>query len=333
METAQWYRWFAEHEARGSSPQYERLALAVADDGELLTSLACLAPAKRQPNLLFASVRMLGGSTESVDAFVDFLRTHWERVAAMMTARSTQTNEAARCAAFVPVLAEAERDVALIEVGAAAGLCLVPDRYAYRYDTHHIGNSRLEIHVDAGGTLHPPRRLPEVVWRAGLDLNPLDVNDADDVAWLRACIWPEHEERRRRLDLAVSIVADDPPRIERGDLRDATVALVDEAPRGAIKFVVHSAVLAYVDERSRRAFATTMRRLTRERDDVVWLSNEGPAVIAGIDPEGAQPRPPAVGARLHLTRNGTDLLAITDPHGRWLRWMSPPSRGAEPSNE
>ena len=41
---------------------------------------------------------------------------------------------------------------------------------------------------DATG-LTPPTALPRVGWRAGIDLNPLDVTSADDRAWLEALIW------------------------------------------------------------------------------------------------------------------------------------------------
>lgn len=321
MDTAAWYRWFAENEARGSSPQYERLAEAVADNDELLEWLARLPGAKRQPNLLFASVRILGGATGSVEDFVAFVRSNSDQLAATMNARSTQTNEVARCAAFLPLLAEMDGDVALIEVGASAGLCLFPDRYAYRYDGSKLGHSPLEINVDTAGTIRAPQRLPTVSWRAGLDLNPLDVANDEDLAWLRACIWPEHDERRRRLDLAATIVARDPPLVTRGDLRDATLTLIDAAPRTATKVVFHSAVLAYVDEVSRHDFAATMQRLIDDRSDVVWLSCEGPSVVAGIEMTDAATGEFPDGAQFHLGRNGTELIAVTDPHGQWIRWM------------
>ena len=57
----------------------------------------------------------------------------------------------------------------------------------------------------------PPANRPEVVWRAGLDLNPLDVTDPADVAWLDALIWPEHGHRRERLAAAARIAAAEPP--------------------------------------------------------------------------------------------------------------------------
>jgi len=284
--------------------------------------LSRLPGAKRQPNLLFASVRFLGGATDTVDGFVDFIRSNSDELEATMRARSTQTNEVARCAAFLPLLADLDGDLALIEVGASAGLCLFPDRYAYSYDGAQIGDSALEIAVETANTVPMPQRLPRVAWRAGLDLNPLSVSDDEDLAWLRACIWPEHTQRRRRIDLATAIVSADPPRIDQGDLRDATLNLIDEAPRDATKVVFHSAVLAYVDEASRLDFATTMRSLVDSRSDVVWLSHEGASVIAGIEAADPLVEPPGT-SQFHLGRDGTELIAVTDPHGRWLRWMPP----------
>jgi hypothetical protein len=322
MDTAAWYRWFAENEAHGSSPQYERLASAVAESDELLEQLSLLPGAKRQPNLLFASVRFLGGPTDTVEGFVDFIRSTSDELAATMLERSTQTNEVARCAAFLPLLADLDTELALIEVGASAGLCLFPDRYAYSFDGEPVGESALEIEIDTANTVPVPKRLPTVTWRAGLDLNPLSVTADEDLAWLRACIWPEHTERRQRLDLAAAIAAQDPPRIDQGDLRDATLNLIEEAPLDAIKVVFHSAVLAYVDEASRLDFATTMRSLVENRSDVLWLSNEGPSVVAGIEAADPSVQPPG-NALFHLGRNGTELIAVTDPHGQWLRWMPP----------
>jgi hypothetical protein len=49
---------------------------------------------------------------------------------AVMLARSTQTNEPGRCAALLPVLTRLPEPLALLEVGASAGLCLLPDFYA-----------------------------------------------------------------------------------------------------------------------------------------------------------------------------------------------------------
>lgn len=324
MDTADWYRRFAEYEARGSSPRYDRLATAVADSAALLEWLSLLPNAKRQPNLLFASVRFLGGPTDSVEGFVEFVQSNSDPLAAMMNARTTQTNEVARCGAFLPLLSAFDGEIALIEIGASAGLCLFPDRYAYDFEGSVLGDSALVIPVDTAGTIAVPQQLPRVSWRVGLDLDPLDVADADDMAWLRACVWPEHVERRRRLDLAAAIVAADPPEIMRGDLRDNTLALIEAAPSGSLKVVFHSAVLPYVDEGSRRNFVATMRNVVNDRDDVVWLSSESVSMIAGLEATEVSDDEAPARAPFHLVRNGAELIALTDPHGRWLRWLAPP---------
>jgi hypothetical protein len=229
MTTADQYADFAVREARGVSPVYERLSLAVSGDDALLALLDTLPPGKRQPNLLFGVVRLLGGPVEDPLAFRDFTVASWSMVAEQLRARATQTNESGRCAVLLPVLSRLTQPLALLEVGASAGLCLYPDRYGYRYGDFTVGTGPPVLDCDATG-MTPPDRLPEVVWRAGLDLNPLDVTHPEDVAWLDALIWPEHEHRRARLRAAAAVAADDPPLLVRGDLVDDLPALAARAP-------------------------------------------------------------------------------------------------------
>ena len=130
MTLAGRYRRFAHLEARGKSPLYEQLALGVADDPAVQAVLARVAPAKQQPNLLFATVSFLGGVQPGYGAFRAFVLDHADAVVATLQTRRTQTNEVARCATLLPVLARLRGPLALLEVGASAGLCLLPDRYA-----------------------------------------------------------------------------------------------------------------------------------------------------------------------------------------------------------
>src|SRR5689334_17474262 len=122
MTTAGIYATFAAREARGVSPAYERLARAVAGDHRILALLGTLPPAKRQPNLLFGVVRLLGGPVEDPARFRVFTVANWPAVEAEIRARVTQTNEAGRCAVLLPVLAALPQPLALLEVGASAGL-------------------------------------------------------------------------------------------------------------------------------------------------------------------------------------------------------------------
>jgi hypothetical protein len=124
------YAEFAVREAREVSPTYERLSLAISVDEKILALLEMVPAPKRQPNLLLSVVRFLGGPLDDLAAFHHFTVAHWPAVEAELRMRATQTNEAGRSALLLPVLASLPQPLALLEVGAAAGLGLYPDRYA-----------------------------------------------------------------------------------------------------------------------------------------------------------------------------------------------------------
>lgn len=121
------YLTFAECEAHGRSALYETLARGVAGDSIMLSFLAEFPPAKQQPNLLFAAVKYLYGTPVDWSNFQRLLLGHGDEIRETMMTRSTQTNEPARCATLLPLLARLPPPLCLLEVGAAAGLCLLPE--------------------------------------------------------------------------------------------------------------------------------------------------------------------------------------------------------------
>ena len=155
-------------------------------------------------------------------------------VVAECSRRSLQTNEPLRCAALLPALSGIEGPIALLEVGASAGLCLYPDRYSYRYrggPRPRPGRRRLDGRAASRAvTGDPPLRMPEVVWRAGIDLAPLDARMPTDRRFLMSLVWPGEEGRAARIEAALDIAAADPPLLVRGDATDAGRA---RAARGA----------------------------------------------------------------------------------------------------
>ncbi len=318
METRDWYLAFADYEAKGSSPTYEAVTRAVAESPVLLGLLDELPQGKRQPNLLLAAARLSGVQIEDPLEFVDLVVRNWDAVSAVVISRATQTNEAARTATFLPILARIDGPIALIEVGCSAGLCLYPDRYGITYDgaTPLVSDSPARIAVATTGPFPIPQRVPEVVARVGIDLNPLDVADPGARTWLEALVWPEHSERLARLRAAIEVVAEDPPSLLAGDLVD----LLDEAlalvPAGATPVVFHSAVLNYVGRGERRRFA---ERLAAHRD-IVWISNEGPGVLDGVETDLSVPDGARSAAHFLLVLGGREVVAISDPHGSWIRW-------------
>lgn len=316
--TAYRYRSMAERQLRGVSPTYERLCLGVADDAEMIARLDALPAPKRQPNLLFGTVRFLSGPVDSYEAFRTYVLDRWGEVSATMLARRTQTNEARRCTAWLPALAGLPQPLALLEVGASAGLCLLPERYAYGYDALPVlGSSGLVLTCTTTGPVPFPQALPSIVWRRGLDLSPLDVRSDEDVRWLRSFIWPEETDRFALLDGAVAIARAAPPPIAVGDLTTDLAAVAAGAPADATLVVYHSAVLAYLTDEQRNAFRQEVADLAAARP-TVWLSNEGPGVVVDLPvPDGSVP--------FVLARDGRPL-ATTSPHGDWLHWTEPGRR-------
>ncbi|WP_246726433.1 DUF2332 domain-containing protein [Rhizobium leguminosarum] len=270
---------FADEEACGRSPLYEALAHAVAGDRETLGLLSSLPDMKRQPNLLFAAVRHLFGTPTDWTEFRQVLLAHPDAVRSLMLERSTQTNEPGRCASLLPVLARLPQPLALLEVGTSAGLCLMPDLYGYDYGHKAIRAPEMAsqppvFRCSASETTPLPTAAPHVVWRAGLDLSPIDVSDPAQVAWLETLVWPEQTERLANLQAAVKIAATVKPRIVKGDLRASEfVRLCSEAPKDATLVVFHTAVLDYIsDPADREAFADQAMRLAP-----YWYRTSSPA--------------------------------------------------------
>ena len=157
-----------------------------------------------------------------------------------------------------------------------------------------------------------------MVWRGGLDLNPLDVRDDDAMRWLETLVWPEHGDRRARLSAAVALARQDPPELVRGDLTRDLDRLVDTVPTDATLVVLHSAVLAYLDEGDRLRFTESMAALPGH-----WVSNEGPRVVPGVTATAGAPPDAAdvVGQAPFVLGLDGRAVAWTHGHGRGLSWI------------
>jgi hypothetical protein len=323
---ANWYARFAREETGGESPMFEEWASGVSTDAQVLQLIEQLPRPKQQPNLIFAVSRLLGAPEGAYGPWRDWLVAHWPAVAEQALVRATQTNEPRRCAVLLPALALIPGPLALLEVGASAGLCLYPDRYSYSYsqaDSQGGQPRRLDpadgpssVLLECATTGNPPipDALPEIVWRAGIDLNPLDVASADDRLWLETLIWPEQHERRARIRAAMDIVGADPPRIVRGDAVDALPALAVQAPADATLVVLSSAAIVYLMPEPRARFIDTVLSL-----DARWISNEGLGIVPSVRDE--MPGDPPRSGLFALGLDGHPL-AWTGAHGKTLDWVA-----------
>src|SRR3954452_6380034 len=195
------FRCFARGVATHDSPLYGRLGELVAGSPALIALAAHSREAS--PTLFFAAVHdellrdpdhalaryypTVGGGGPGPGlgaALEDFCAARAGRLEATLAGRRAQTNETGRCSALLPAFAAVAdgRPLALIEIGASAGLNLRWDRYAYDYGTRRAGaaDSRLTIACELLGAHVPPLEVTPVASRIGIDLAPPDPLDPED---------------------------------------------------------------------------------------------------------------------------------------------------------
>lgn len=308
------YGRFAREEAPGRSPLYEAWARRVGDDPAVAAVLARIDETRRQPPLVFAVMRLLGAPDDDLAAWAGWIVGHADALVAECARRSLQTNEPLRCAALLPALSLIEGPIALLEVGASAGLCLYPDRYSYRY---RRGDEVVALDPATGASPvvldsvlegRPELRMPHIVWRAGVDLSPLDARVDADRAWLTGLVWPGEEGRKERVTAALDIAAADPPLLVAGDGADALAGLAARAPRDATLVVTTPGVLAHVPRVRRGAVIDAARRAGR------WITLDAPGLH-----DGWTRRPQLSRGGFAVALDG-EVVAEADPLGAWVAW-------------
>jgi hypothetical protein len=314
------YDRFAREEAPGRSALYADWAAGVAGDAEIAEIFARIPAQRRQPPLVFAVTRLLGAPEAPFREWACWVVAHADEVVAEASRRSLQTNEPQRCAALLPAFSTVDGPIALLELGASAGLCLYPDRYSYRFRGGRDldpadGPSRVVLECEVTGD--PPLRLPDVRWRAGIDLAPLDAADADDRRFLTTLVWPGEQGRAERVEAALDVVAADPPLLIAGDASDPAV-LRDAAalaPAGTTLIVTTPGVLPHIARAGRERLLAALQAL-----DAVWISIDPPGLHAGagdVDAWGG----------FVLGKDGVPLAAV-DPLGASVEWRAGPAATA-----
>lgn len=361
-ELATRFRQFGEQEC-GTSPLYTAMTAAAAASPQVL-AVAANAP-DRLVNLFLACVqrvladhvddplaayyRSFGGrrepDAELAGALETFVVAHEGELALLLRSGETQTNEPLRVAQLRPAFGWAQacfgRPLGLIEVGTSAGLLLQVDRYAYEYDFEDGtslragADSDLLLRMTMRGSATARTLAPfvskelRIASRVGLDLNPLSPDDPEARAWLRACIWPEHDDRRTRLDAALEIARASPVRLRKGDAVRILADAVGMVNNPVVPCVFVSNALMHFNRDARASFVELLRELGSGRDFVVILK-EGRDSGAGLFAD-VPPRPPSDTVIEDLTgivyqsgRERIFSLGSCGIHGAWLDWAPVP---------
>jgi hypothetical protein len=350
QDLAQSFHLFGRVEApHAESPIYAELSYGVSQDAELLALAAETRVGQPPPNMLFAAVHflLLAGTDHPLAAhypaisgaerplepafprFRDLCLSQREAIVELLQSRRTQTNVIQRCVCLLPAFGlianETQRPLAMIEIGPSAGLNLNWDRYHYRYPASGTaaavewGDPESGVSlttVRRGDVALPPLASIEVAWRRGVDLNPIDVRDADAMRWLRALIWPEHVERQERMSAAVAIARQHPPPLIAGEAVELVPGLLGEAldetqgDASIVVFATHALYQLPLGERIR--LLKSVEGFAREsgtRVDFISMEASGAdfseLMLSTYGPDGRRTR----------------KLADANGHGRWLEWL------------
>lgn len=326
-----------------TSPLYQRLCPAVAEDDFLLGLVERRQPGQDPPFLLFGAVHylLLSGAHHDlgryypsiqpqprragpsvVAAFKDFCVEHEADLRSLIGVKLVQTNVVNRATALLYALwaiGQQTRDaVHLIDVGTSAGAHLAFDRYRYEVGGHVFGDPASPVRLTSQwrSARSVPRldERPAILSRIGIDLNPFDASDPDQRLWLRALVWPEDTDKATTLSAALAMVANDPPRTLRGDATAIVPTLSDTYPSGDTVVVFHAAVRMHLRADSAAAF-------DRALDS---LAHRGPLFHVSLEPATAThhalTESPPGGLQMHGPSNPTPIqLAETDGHLLWIK--------------
>ncbi len=271
---------------------------------------------------------------DPVPLFRDVCRLRHDALVEVMAARPVQTNDCGRSALIGPALTWiADQDLgplALVDVGASAGLNLMCDRYRLDYGDRGVtgpadSSVTIRCRVVAGD---PPvvAELPPLVARVGIDRAPLDVSDADDARWLLACVWPD-TGRFPRVEASVRLAQADPPVVRAGDAADLLPSVLDDLPPGVAPVITTTWVVSYFDRDQRNRFVGQLAAASADRP-VAWLGADDAAVFGDTLPPsrgaGAGPGDNVLRVEVFADRERqSTLLARVHPHGHWIEWWAP----------
>ncbi len=323
------------------APLYENLSANIMKDPFLLEIATHVRPTQSMPYLLFDSVHylLLGGEQHELaryypsltetpldpkDAFPvfrDFCVAHRDEMVALIESHLNQTNEIGRIAALLPVLSEVQRrggkPLGIVELGPSGGLLLCFDRYYVDYGRLSWGDPAATVHIsceledDKDPPLEPG--VPDVRYRVGLDLDPIDLTDEAQARWMLASMWPDHRDLALRQKAAIAELQKDPPRLVQGEALEIQ-PLLDEVPADLTLCVLESFVLHHVSQEERDQFDQILAAQSKRRP-VYFVSMRGDNRVAGV--RGAA-------AHLHTFIDGVhtqEHLVQGHSRGRTMRWL------------
>jgi hypothetical protein len=304
---------------RGGSPLYGRLARRYADDSLVAEIAGAHEPRWEVPLRLFGGVHYLAlAGLASFEDFHGTLEEHADWLARWVAEQPVQTNEVQRSWGLLPgfLTVGGGRPLTLIELGPAAGLNLLWDRYRYRYGDLAWGPPDAPLELTGEVRTAPPARLFEaqvdVRRRFGVDRRPVDVTSEHGARLLEAFVWADQSDRLERVRRAIEVVRRDPPELLAGDYVETLPTLLRERDEDSLTVVFQSASIGYL---GKGGVARLLERLEE-------AGRDGPFGWVSLGVPGENGKGEFVLAVRRWPGGDERRLARVQHHGRWLDWVA-----------
>lgn len=233
-----------------------------------------------------------------------------------------QTNEARRSilllTGFLHLADKYGLDMHIYELGASAGLNMNWDQFRYELESWKWGPpSPITLSTQWRGPPPPTRAPLRVVSRAGCDINPLDLDNAEDRTRLRSYCWPDVPGRMERLNAAIDIARASGTKPDKAGAADWLAAKLAARPSAELSVVYHSIFLQYPSPKERAdlhaMIAEEGAKATPEAP-LAWLRFEPEALQTG-KPDILQPTLDIVtwpgGERKALARSNGHVTSVS----------------------
>jgi len=261
-----------------------------------------------------------GGDAGRGDAWPAFAAVLRERTADVraLLARPVQTNEVGRSAAllggFLRVASETGLPLALVELGASAGLNLRWDHFRFDAAGWSWGDDASPVRVacDFTGPLPARDGAVRVVVRDGCDTRPIDATSDDGALTLQSYLWADQRDRLTLLRAAIELARRIPASVVAGDAAAWIAPRLAARERGTATVVYHSIFWQYMSHDGRAAVKTAI-------DDAgASAAADRPLAWLRLEPAG---REGPYEIRLTTWPDGRETrLGEGSPHGRQVHW-------------
>lgn len=271
-----------------------------------------------------------GGAWDTERAWPEiaaFASEHSEVLRAAL-AHPPQTNEVGRSAALIGGLLcinhEFGLPIRLFEIGSSAGLNLRADRFHYRYPGGRWGPAEAPVVIDPvviddawHGQL-PPDGTIAIIERRGHDIAPIDVTGAagtDGELSLLSFVWPDQDDRMKRLRGAIAVAREVPAELERKTASEAVAGL--SLADGALTVLWHSITWQYLSADERAAVQAGIEELAALADA------RKPFAHLTLEParEGSDGKLTFLVRAAVWPGGTTQVLAECHPHGPPVHWQ------------